>query len=163
MSADDHDNPKAHHWFAVEYNNAAWDVLDSGDGSPAALQRAMACAYAAWLHWDAVGTSLNRQRALNLLAQACTASGLQAQAIRYGREGLALSEAHGEEQTPFDRVAALASLAAALHGSTAGHEGHALQQQALALAADLPDDEQRVIGLMLARRPVALSGPAAEN
>jgi hypothetical protein len=163
MSAAEIDQARAHRWFAVEFNNTGWSLLESGDRSPAVVDRALACAYAAWLHWDAVGTAIHRQRALNLLAQACTAAGLVNQAIRYGREGLALSQANGDEQTAFDRAAALASLAAALHGSADRSEATALTEQALAHAADLPDDDQGVIRLMLALRPVALSDSAAEN
>ena len=156
MSAAEIDQARAHRWFAIEFNNTAWSLLESSDRSPAVLDRALACAYAAWLHWEAVGTAINRQRAMNLLAQACTASGHQREAIRYGREGLALSQANGDEQTPFDRAAALATLAAALHSSIDGRDGDSLEDQALALAADFPDDDRRVIEFMLALRAVAL-------
>jgi TPR repeat protein len=156
MSAAEIDQARAHRWFAVEFNNTAWSLLESGDRSPAVLDRALACAYAAWLHWEAVGTAVNRQRAMNLLAQACTAGGRQHEAIRYGREGLALSQTNGEEQTPFDRAAALAALAAASRFSLDWREADSLEDQALALAADLPDDDRRVIDFMLALRAVAL-------
>jgi hypothetical protein len=155
MSDAEIDQARAHRRFAVEFNNTAWSLLESGDRSPGVLERTLAYAYAAWLHWESVGTTVNRQRALNLLAQVCTASGRQREAIQYGRDGLALSQANGEDQTPFDRAAAVAVLAAAYH-SFEWREGDSLEDRALGLVADLPDDERRVIEFMLALRAVAL-------
>jgi hypothetical protein len=109
-----------------------------------------------------VGTTLNRQRALNLLAQAATVCGLPTLAVRYGREGLALSEANRDLETPFDRAATLAALSAALRGSPAQSEADALAEQALSLAAQLPVQDRPVIARMLAQA-VAFSGPSVQN
>ena len=64
------DEARAHRWFAVEANNLGWDLLERDGRTDADVERMLHAAHAAWFHWDAVGTAVNRLRAEVLLATA---------------------------------------------------------------------------------------------
>ncbi|QDU36621.1 hypothetical protein Mal4_09080 [Maioricimonas rarisocia] len=75
------DLQKWHRYFAVEFNNRAWN-LTSQERTKTDDREMLDCAHAAALHWDAAGTELNRMRAMLLLAEvhAQLGSGPSAQA-----------------------------------------------------------------------------------
>src|SRR5438132_654335 len=82
----------AHRWFAAEFNNQAWELIESGGRSPEDCQRMVHLAHAAYLHWAAIGSPLNRQRAFDLLAHAYRAAGQQAVAAEFAEAAYRLSE-----------------------------------------------------------------------
>jgi hypothetical protein len=132
----------AHRWFAVQFNNEAWDLLERPSRTVAEEDRLLSAAYAAWEHWSQSGTPLNAQRARHLLAHAHAAVGHGELALRHAAACMALSEQNGDAQSAFDRAAAVEGLARA-HACAGGRETAArLRAEAQRLAADIPADER---------------------
>lgn len=65
-----------HRYFAIESNNRAWELAGKPARSPEETAEMLSAAHTAALHWDAVGTELNRMRAKTLLAQVHVLAGL---------------------------------------------------------------------------------------
>jgi hypothetical protein len=107
------DLPAAHRWFAVEFNNVAWDLVEGRERTAADRERMLHLAHAAYVHWEALGAPINRLRALSLLAMAHAAAGSGHAAAQYARQCLELDNADLPESTPFDRAMAAASMAVA--------------------------------------------------
>ena len=138
------DLPRAQRWFAVECNNAAWDLLDKPSRTADETERMLHVAHASVHHWLAAGNQLNHLRGMVLLANVYASAGLPEGARLYADKALVLSAAAGETQTPFDRATTLAAVARA--HSIAGDKVLAkefldLAQQA---AAKLDADERPV-------------------
>lgn len=110
-----------HRWFAIEFNNQAWDLVESNEVGGEDLERMLHLAHAAWMHWQIVGDSLNHQRAACLLSVAYAKVDRSAQAQQYAGDCLRLSEENGDRQSPFDRASAFgcAARAAAIAGDHA--------------------------------------------
>jgi hypothetical protein len=108
------DQAGAQRWFAVEFNNEAWNLIEAPHRSPEQVERLLHLAHAACLHWSSVDDSLNRQRALDLLAHAYTTAGRGAQAVEYAEQAWQLGERHCDKQTPFDGAEACATMAVTL-------------------------------------------------
>lgn len=140
------DVPRAHRWFAVEFNNASWDLLEKGDRSEAETERMLHLAHAAALHWSEVGKPINRERADCLLATAYLAAGRLEPALHYLSSGLSLSDAGVEGETAFDRAGLLAC-AAKLHarrGDAPQHD-HCAKLARAAFDALTDAEERKVI------------------
>jgi hypothetical protein len=105
------DLQKAHRWFAVEFNNRAWDLVEAPSRSPDETSEMIHAAHAACIHWRAVGRPVNLLRGEYLLTTAYASAGIAESAVRHAERALQLGETVGDEQTEFDR--------AALHGSAA--------------------------------------------
>lgn len=138
------DNAAAHKWFAVEFNNRAWDLVEKPERTAAETVEMIQTAHAAAIHWQAVGTPLNAQRAENLLATAYLKAGQAEPALVHAERSLELGEQNGQSQTTFDRATTLA--AAAKAKNLAGKEREALPLIMQALAeADKLDEEERAV------------------
>jgi hypothetical protein len=133
MSEPPFDVAEAHRWFAIEFNNRAWDLVENEGRTADQTQEMIDAAHAAACHWQAIGTSLNAQRAEGLLATAYLKAGRAEPALRHAQRGLALSEQNAAEETGFDRATTLAAAARA-HG-LAGDVAEAERLFALATAA----------------------------
>ncbi|MCU0878132.1 MAG: hypothetical protein MUF06_10135 [Pirellulaceae bacterium] len=151
MSTPPFDLAQAHRWFAIECNNEAWDLVEKSARTPQETQRMISLAHAAALHWDAVGNSLNRERAENLLAAVYSAAGEAGPAVRHAERCLTLNLENAAEATPFDRAAAVgcAAQAHALAGNLT--EADRLATLATAAAAELPPDDRAVIERLFRR------------
>ncbi len=138
------DKKQAHRWFAVEYNNQAWDLLDQPNRSPDDNERLIALAHAAYLHWLEAGDQLNEQRAWCLLATCYTLGRRALEGVRAAEHCLRLAERNGDQQTPFDR--ATAHGCAALAFGYASMVARASEQANLAAAAadQLEEDDRAV-------------------
>jgi hypothetical protein len=138
------DLPRAQRWFAVECNNAAWDLLEKSSRTADETDRMLHAAHASVHHWLAAGNDLNRLRGMVLLANVYASAELAEGAIRFARQALSLSNAAGETQSAFDRATALAAATRAysVSGDRArANEFFALAQQA---AEKLEPDERPV-------------------
>ena len=97
----DFDPSAAHRWFAIEWNNAAWDALESAlesgldESSDLDTTNALHVAHGSLAHWREVGNELNHIRALCVVANAEALFGASASAIRFADHALAL--ANGEQ------------------------------------------------------------------
>jgi len=144
MSQPPFDVAIAHRWFAVEFNNRAWELVEQQDRSPEATVEMIQAAHAAAIHWQAVGTPLNAQRAENLLATACLKAGQAEPALYHAERGLSLGEQNGQSQTTFDRATTMMAAAKAYNLAGKGSEALPLIMQALAEADLLAEDERTV-------------------
>jgi hypothetical protein len=144
MSQPPFDVAVAHKWFAVEFNNRAWDLAEKRDRTDAETAEMIQAAHASSIHWQAVGTPLNAQRAENLLATAYLKAGQPEPALMHAERGLALGEQNREAQTTFDRATTLAAAAKANNLAGKGTEAFPLIMQALAEADKLDDQERGV-------------------
>jgi tetratricopeptide (TPR) repeat protein len=138
------DLPRAQRWFAIECNNAAWDLLEKPTRTADETERMLHAAHASMHHWLAVGNELNHLRGMVLLANVYAGAGLAEEAIRYAEQALALSDAVGDAQSAFDRatVQAAASRAYLLCGDAAHARAFfGLAQQA---AEQLDADDRQV-------------------
>ena len=77
------DIQQAHHWFAVQWNNEAWDTLERADVSLEEGQAAVHKAHASCCHWLQAGDDVNYIRALCLVVNAEAAFGSPSTALRY--------------------------------------------------------------------------------
>ncbi len=138
------DLPRAQRWFAVECNNAAWDLLDKPNRSADETERMLHAAHASVHHWLAAGNELNRLRGMVLLANVYAGAGLPEGASRYAELAIALSKAAGDSQTAFDRATTLAAASRAY--LVAGEAARAKEFLDLAqhAAAKLDTDERPV-------------------
>jgi hypothetical protein len=139
------DIQKAHRWFAVEFNNRAWDLVESPGRSPDQTSEMIDAAHATAIHWRAIGTPVNELRAQCLLATAYASARIGTAAVQHAEKCLRLSQQVGDEQTPFDKATAHGCAASAY--SAAGDQDRARQhhQKSAELAAGLADAEERVL------------------
>lgn len=146
MPNPDFDVATAERWFAVECNNRAWDLVESDQIGAEDLEDMLHFAHAAWVHWKAVGTPLNLQRAACLLATAYVKADRAGSAQRYAERCLQLSEENGDEQTPFDRATALgcAARAAAIAGDHATAHEHYQAMLRSVSAFDEPAEREMI-------------------
>lgn len=150
MSTPPFELPKAHRWFAVEFNNKAWGLIEKDRRSVDETQEMIHAAHAAAIHWQAIGTPLNDQRAENLLATAYCAARKPEPALRHAQRCLALSEQNAAEETPFDRATALGCAAQAHKLAGDAHESDRLMALALAAADKLDGDDRPVFDKLYA-------------
>jgi len=138
------DLAKAHLWFAIECNNQAWDLVEKLSRTADETQQMIHLAHASALHWQAVGTAVNRQRGENLLTTVYLAAGDAAAAVRHAERCLSLSVQNAKEESPFDRATALGCAAQAhtLAGDAA--QADRLRTLAKTAAAGLDDEERGV-------------------
>ncbi len=146
------DQAAAQRWFAVEFNNEAWTLVESASLSAEQAERLLNLAHAAMLHWSAAGDSLNRQRGLDLLAHAYAAAGRGEQAAQYAEQAWRLSEDHGDRQTPFDRAEAAATMSVALTAAGRPQDAPKWRSQAQELFGRLEADDQTVIQRLMGSR-----------
>jgi hypothetical protein len=146
MAAPPFDLARAHRWFAVEFNNAAWDLLEKPDRTAEETQHMIHAAHAAAIHWQAVGTAINAERAENLLATVYCAAGKAEPALRHAQRCLQMSEqaAAAGEETPFDRAVALGCAARAHRLANDHAEADRLEALARAAAEKLAADDRQV-------------------
>ena len=150
------DLDKAHRWFAVEFNNRAWDLVEKDGRTADETQDMLHAAHAAAVHWKAVGTPLNQQRAENLLATVYLKAGRAEPALRHAQRCLALSEqnAAAGSESPFDRATALGCAARAHQLAGDANEAERLMALATAAAEKLDGDDRPVFEKLYGRRTV---------
>lgn len=148
-----------HRWFAVECNNAAWDLIGAERRMPPDDQRMLDLAHAAAFHWGQVGTPLNRARADVALARAHALAGDAGLALAYAQQSVDYFEHNPCEE--WDTVFAHGALAHAA-AAAGDHERHAAHYaRAHALAGRIDEAEDRaIVDADLARLPQPEGWPA---
>ena len=81
----DTDPKNWHRYFAIEYNNLAWDLSVQARSSAQDLEMLNA-AHTAALHWESAGTGLHHMRAKMLLAEVHALLGYGQSALAYAEE-----------------------------------------------------------------------------
>ena len=145
------DIAKAHRWFAIEFNNQAWDLIEKPSRTPDQTQQMIHVAHAALLHWQAAGTALNAERAECLLATAYAACGDSAAAVRHAERCLSLSVQNAAEETPFDRASALGCAANAHRLAMNVAQAERLRTLSEPAAAALDADDRQVFDKLYAK------------
>lgn len=153
MSETPFDIVAAHRHFAVELNNRAWDLVEAEHRSDDETEQMIHAAHAALYHWSQVGSLLNRQRALCLLATACAVAERSSEARRYADECVAICRQEPDGQTAFDRATAhgCAAHAAALNGDSSEARRH--YDQALEHVSGFDDANEALIFSQLYPEP----------
>lgn len=137
------DLPQAHRYFAVELNNLAWDLAEAATRSPEDVERMIHAAHAACHHWLQVGSPLNHQRALCLLATAYAVAGRIESAVHYSALCLELCERNGDTQSAFDRATAFGCSSVAAEAAGAHDLAKNFYAQALDAAVKFEDADDR--------------------
>lgn len=133
MPAAPFDEPTAHRWFAVEFNNQAWELVERSEISPDEVDAMVHLAHATCIHWLSVGSIVNQVRGQSLLATVYSKAGFGEAAVRHAEKCIQLSEVADDQTTPFDR--------AVVHGAAAnayacrGDFVRAREQHLIAMAA----------------------------
>lgn len=96
------DIDKAHHWFAVEYNNRTWSLLAQDSRNEEENELMIHNAHASLMHWKEAGTQINELRAYYLLTNAYAAAGEGQAALRYADRSLALEQDKPEGLADWD-------------------------------------------------------------
>jgi hypothetical protein len=146
-----------HRWFAVEFNNEVWDLLDGGVGpdSPDADRDLLLYgAFASARHWFECGTAANAARGEHLVSRAALAVGEPGLALRHARRCLALVQENPEVMEDWDAPFAHEALARALAatGDLAGGAVHRADAVRLTAAVADPLDRE-VLEVQLASGP----------
>jgi hypothetical protein len=149
MTVPPFDLAQAHRWFGIEFNNAAWELVESPSRTPAETERMLRLAQASFLHWEAVGTPANQQRSLTLLSLAHAVAGLGARAVDLAKQCIELGELHDDLLTQFDRAAEASCMAVGLRSNRMPDDALPWEKKAKALAVTLDDDDRSVIQRLL--------------
>lgn len=139
------DVPKASRFFAIEANNLAWSLIEAAERTDEDAERMIHAAHASLYHWSQVGTAINRQRGLCLVATAYAAAGRGEEAGHYARLCLEMSRADGIGQTAFDRATAYGCAAAAAARVGRADDARRLHAAATEAAAGFEDAEDRAV------------------
>lgn len=136
---------EAQRFFAVDCNNRAWALAETlaAQSHPDEL---LNLAHASAFHWQAIGTELEKMRALMLLANVHALLGMGVSALRYAqqmRSFFLTQTAVPDWELAF--VHTIHAHACACAGGTQGHaESYAKAQMAISTIAD-PQDKAIVL------------------
>lgn len=145
------DLPAAHRWFAIEFNNRAWDLVEAPIRTADEADEMLRLAHAAATHWSAVGKPINELRARLLLALAHAVVGEGPAAVRFAKQCADLGAALDSELTPFDRASIAVSQACAQRSIGAVEIARRWELSARDISKQFDDaDDQVVIERLLA-------------
>lgn len=153
MSTPPFDPAQAHRWFAVEYNNTTWDLLEMTDRTNQENLVMMHTAHASSLHWQEAGTEIHQLRSYYLLTYVYSAVGNGAAATLYGEQTLELLEQKPEGIADWDVAFVYDALSKAYR--TAGKSDEEAHYRALAQEAEnnIADADDRAIYVAMKERP----------
>ena len=134
----------AHRWFAVEFNNAAWDLVERPARTPDEDDAMLHAAHASVLHWQKVGTALHQQRGEHLLAHVYMQLNQSAAALAHATRCLQLSDGQLDAQTPFDRGTAFEAMARAYACAGQDAEARRYRERAVEAGRLIPEDDDRL-------------------
>jgi hypothetical protein len=134
-------NPESwNRYFATLANNRAWELAGQPSRSPEETAEMLDAAHTASLHWNAVGTELNRMRAKTLVVQAHVLAGLGGVAWPLAEEVRSYFLARDTEDWEIALVHSIHAHAAACAGFQDAHRNsYGAARQALDAISD-PED-----------------------
>jgi len=121
---------EAHLHFAKGFNGKTWELLDKGERTQEENELLVDYAHASLAHWRAVGTGVNLQRGVWLLARVNLVLGNAQLATQYAQCCLELTEQHKDLLADFDFAFAYECMARAQ--ALAGNRAKALQYREMA-------------------------------
>lgn len=134
-----------HRFFAVECNNAAWNLTSKLDRTPDEDQEMLNLAYASAYHWSKVGQPINVARSNIALSHAHSLLGDGDLALGYARRALEFFEHHECEDWDVAFAHLEIALAAAVQGKAGLHAEH--YETARSLGEAIQEEEDRKIFL----------------
>ena len=145
------DQSAAHRWFAIEFNNEAWSIVEATQRSAKDVERL--------LHLRTPLAFTGRPSELRSIASERLASWPMLTPLPpkpTNRSSMPkwpglFSEKHGAEQTPFDRAEALGTTSVALRAAGRREEADQWRAKALEAAASLDNDDRAVVERLLGR------------
>jgi len=146
--------PKSwHRYFAVQFNNRAWDLAERISRTREETKEMLEAAHAAAVHWRAIGTPLNQMRAQTLLAQAYALAGFGAFALQLSDEIRTYFLSRESASWELALVHAIHANAAARAGEMEVHRSsYAAAEAALAGVTDA--EEREIVEQTLRQVPV---------
>jgi len=134
---------KAHKWFAIEFNNGTWDALEKQDRTAEETNSMVHLAHASTYHWSQIGTDVEYQRGLCLVAQVHAAAGDGQTAVRHAELCLSILEHQSDKFQDWDEAFSLDALARA-HAATGNSEAAAsAKQQAEAAGNEIAGEDDK--------------------
>lgn len=136
----------ADRYFAVEANNQAWKLLESGAGKdPARVRDVVNAAHASAYHWERCGEPINALRSAYLLTSVMTAVGWSQSAMWHAQETHAMLLGLPDEVPLFDRAASLVALSQAYELAGKEEEAAVFLLDAESLAGGLEAEDRAVL------------------
>jgi hypothetical protein len=139
---------QAHLELAKRTNGEVWELLGKDDRSAADDEQMVLAAFASLYHWRHVGTEVNDQRGLWMIAHVFTVLGRSGLALEYAELCLALTEAHRDQMADFDVAYAYEGVARAraLAGDTDEAQRYLAMARAAGDAIANPEDKKIFVG-----------------
>jgi hypothetical protein len=149
-SPEDTDPSSWHRFFAIENNNRAWELAGKASRTTEQSLEMLNTAHAAAVHWNSVGTDLNRMRAKSLLSEVHALLGFGESALTLSSKVKAYFLARETEDWELAFVHTIHAHAAATAGVVDQHlDSYQTAQQAI---RDLSDEEDRKVVLLTFRQ-----------
>lgn len=132
-----------HRYFAADCNNRAWDLAVKSRTAEEDDEM-LDLAHASVLHWNAVGTELNRMRARTLLAEVHALLGMGQSALRFADEIRSYFLGRDTDDWEIAYVHVIHAHAAAAAGEPALHaSSYAAAAEAVAAIGD--EEDRRIV------------------
>jgi hypothetical protein len=131
-----------HRWFAVQCNNAAWNLTSKQDRTSGEDQEMLNLAYASAYHWSKAGQPIHVARADVTLSHAHSLLGDGDLALGYARRALDFFEHNECEDWDLAFAHLEIALAAAVLGEADLHAGHYATARTLGEAIQEEEDRQ---------------------
>lgn len=145
MNAPSFEIRDAHRWFAVECNNRTWDLLEKSDRTADEDAELVHAAHASGYHWQQVGTTVHRGRALYMIANAHAAVGQGDAGKAFGAACLQLMEAEPDAFADWDVAFAHDALARAIAAAGEEEAARAAKDEAAAIGARIADADDKSV------------------
>ena len=127
-------------YFAIESNNRAWQLATEPSRTDEETIEMLNAAHAAALHWNVVGTTLNRMRAKTLLAEAHALAGFGESALRLAEEVKSYFQSQATEDWEIALVHSIHAHAAACAREVEKHrDSYATAKKAIENISDAED------------------------
>jgi hypothetical protein len=99
---------------AIAQNNEAWRLLEKPDRTPEEEAAMLEAAKTSLDLWRRVGTPVNEQRGVWMIARTCVDAGMAGPALEFAEKTLALTRQHHDQLQDFDLAFAQEIMARAL-------------------------------------------------
>ncbi len=137
----------ANHYFAVEYNNSIWPLLEKNEKSDDAYDEIINLAHASLLHWSRSPKckKANLARGEFMVTIAYLHAGRRNAALYHAERGMKLTKDFQSEMEDFDLAYAAMEMAGALHLADKKDEAAQYLEEAKALGEKIKDPEDKKI------------------
>ena len=145
MATPSFDLAAAHRWFAIEYNNSTWDLLEKTGRTPQETEDMIHGAHASFVHWKESGTEINLLRAYTQITNVYAAIGEGENALRFGKRMLELHEKAPDGIADWDSAFVYDALSRAYRAAGNTEEANRYQNEASAAGEKIADEQSRTM------------------